>query len=145
MTETKINSEDYDESDGEFTARIKASKEAPAATADALDEGVPGEHASRTPADDPQERERSAVAGDPTGGESGGCGHALNYPKCEPCAFCHRCDCASSTIRQLEKETARLGEVVRIVSYMDRSRGYPTPKEWEEIVRLANAALKGEA
>lgn len=39
----------------------------------------------------------------------------------------------------------RLSEALRLVAYTNRSRGYPTPKEWDELVRVANEALKEPA
>lgn len=48
----------------------------------------------------------------------------------------------------LEKQVGLFAEVVRVVAYTDRSRGYPTGAEWAEIVKLAVAVLakvKGES
>jgi len=35
-------------------------------------------------------------------------------------------------------------EALRIVVYTNRSRGYPTPKEWDEVVSHAAAALENK-
>lgn len=37
--------------------------------------------------------------------------------------------------------SARLVEALEVVDYCDRSRGYPTGKEWIEIARLVKTAL----
>lgn len=37
-------------------------------------------------------------------------------------------------------EIARLREALRIVDYTNRSRGYPTPKEWAEVVKVCKEA-----
>jgi hypothetical protein len=47
-------------------------------------------------------------------------------------------------VKRLESEESdahRLREAVKLVEYVDRSRGYPTPRQWAELVRVARAAL----
>lgn len=43
-------------------------------------------------------------------------------------------------VRREMESAAR--EALRIVDYTNRSRGYPTPKEWDEVVRLVKQALE---
>lgn len=47
----------------------------------------------------------------------------------------------SRTIEELRDENLRLWGFARLVEYINRSRGYPTPKEWNEIVSVAKNAL----
>ena len=41
----------------------------------------------------------------------------------------------------MRHELEKLREALKLVTYADRSRGYPTPKEWDETVSVARAAL----
>jgi hypothetical protein len=47
-------------------------------------------------------------------------------------------------LRALEKENGQLREALRVIDYTARSRGYPTGKEWAQLVQLTRAALEGE-
>lgn len=44
-------------------------------------------------------------------------------------------------ISKLQAKLKLAGEALGIVDYTNRSRGYPMPKEWEEVVRICNTAL----
>lgn len=49
---------------------------------------------------------------------------------------------------ELQKERAlssRYREALEIVAYTDRSRGYPTGKNWTELVKLTNQALEADS
>lgn len=43
---------------------------------------------------------------------------------------------------KLEADNSLLREACKIVDYTQRSRGYPTPKEWEAVVKQARDALE---
>lgn len=74
-------------------------------------------------------------------------------PECQmrqPGGFrCRRCTSLlivdlSDEIQSLRAENAKLREAIRIVDYTGRSRGYPTPEEWEQVLCIAREALKTE-
>jgi hypothetical protein len=41
----------------------------------------------------------------------------------------------------LQKRVAELEAALNVVEYTDRSRGYPMPKEWQEVVSVVKQAL----
>lgn len=58
-------------------------------------------------------------------------------------------ECIGSRVETAEKREAIAVEALKVVRYTDRSRGYPTAKEWMEIVCVVGNAFaeleKGKA
>jgi hypothetical protein len=51
---------------------------------------------------------------------------------------------AFKELERTEEEVERLREPLSVIDYTARSRGYPTPKDWDELVRLVREALRKE-
>lgn len=64
--------------------------------------------------------------------------HLTGTPVCQDCYQ----RIALLANKSLIEKNARLREAATLVDYTDRSRGYPTPTEWEQVVRVARQALK---
>lgn len=47
-------------------------------------------------------------------------------------------------LRRLSGQREKFRSVAQLVDYTDRSRGYPMPEEWKQVVRAAKEALNSE-
>lgn len=72
-----------------------------------------------------------------------------NCPKCSDLAVLSACllqmqNAGIDLTKQLAAREADLAvaeETLKVVAYVDRSRGYPTGKEWMELITVVKAAL----
>lgn len=79
---------------------------------------------------------------------------ACNIAKCELCGKDyntyrpekHVCEVLNyeTKIRRLERRIEQLREGYKIIDYANRSRGYPMPSEWQEVVNVAKNIIKAD-